>query len=204
MDHLREDRSQAYIEHTQQWQRFEGQLENLTRRYHEYCEAFETGKIPIGVLNERHTAIQEERAHVEGLRDTAATLARREVRCQKVLKKATKPALFRRFLRDVLVEGEENEQFHLLRNFVREIQVAPNGLLIRYNPFVLTEGHPFDPDDSGKGPGKPDVSREDDGVAVPLVARGTKPPRRVFSTLNLSWNRLVADLNHRLLNFGQP
>lgn len=198
MDHFREDRSQAYIEHTQQWQRFEGQLENLTRRYHEYCEALDTGKIPIEVLNERLTAIQEERAHVEGLRDTAATLARREVRHQKVLKKATKPALSRRFLREVLLEREETEQLHLLRSFVREIQVHPDTLLIRYNPFVITEGHPFDPDDSGESPGKPDVSRKDDGVAVSLVARGTKPPRRVFSTLNSSWNRLVAGLNHRV------
>ncbi len=184
VDHFREDRNQAYIEHTQQWQRFEGQLEDLTRRYHEYCEAFETGKIPIEVLNERLTAIQEERAHVEGLRDTAATLARRESRRQKVLKKATKPALFRKFLREVLLEGEETEQFHLLSNFVREIQVHPDGLLIKYSPFVITEGHPFDPDDSGNGPGSPSSSGDDEGWAIQLVPRdGIEPPTRGFSVL---------------------
>ena len=47
--------------------------------------------------------------------------ARREASHQKVLKKATESALFRKFLREVLLEEEETEQFHLLRNFIREI-----------------------------------------------------------------------------------
>ncbi len=64
------------------------------------------------------------------------------------------------------------EQLHLLRSFVREIQVHPDALLIRYSPFVITEGHPFDPDDSSDGPGNPSFSGDDEGWAIQLVPRG--------------------------------
>ena len=180
--YFQEDRTQAYIEHTQQWQRLEGELEVLERRYHEYCEAFETGRLSAETLDARLKALQKERAEAEALKDTAATLARREAKRQKVLGKTLKPSLFRRFLRDVLRKGDSSDQMDLLRGFVHHVLVQPDGLLLVYHPFVLTEGHPFDPDDGpGGGPQKPHPAGND-GVAVSLVARdGIEPPTRGFS-----------------------
>jgi hypothetical protein len=122
-------------------------------------------------LDARLKALQKERAEVESLKDPAATLARREAKRQKVLGKAQKPSLFRRFLREALREGEEADQAHLLHSFVHKVLVQPDGLLLFYHPFVLTDGPPFDPDDNPGGGPKKERPVPEDGPAVQLVAR---------------------------------